>query len=228
MLGSFMNILFYLQDAINNTVQHLDGGAVGEPLRPEVVAPAPCVIGEPMEGLDFPPPEIDPTPAPPPVIDLPQVIPLPVLPEPQPSSSRPRETAFKGFSTMSRLINFKIEYRDKTIPLVLVDAETVGHIKALLEDEIGVPRDKQVLKGWSRHKVDDGVSYHGAKIKCLHPEKFHLRTLHCLLCLHYAWKWISYSVYSAFVWNGNLMLPSRKQCLNLMFGAVPHESTCSL
>ncbi|KAK0069645.1 delta-like protein D [Biomphalaria pfeifferi] len=57
----------------------------------------------------------------------------------------------------SRMICFNVEYRDKNINVVLPDTETVGRIKDVLESELGIPRDKQELKGLVKRKrnVDD-------------------------------------------------------------------------
>ncbi|XP_005105164.1 FAS-associated factor 1 [Aplysia californica] len=57
----------------------------------------------------------------------------------------------------SRMINFNVEYRDKNTSVVLPDNETVGRIKEVLESELGIPRDKQELKGLVKRKVDDST-----------------------------------------------------------------------
>ncbi|KAH9523575.1 pre-rRNA processing and 40S ribosomal subunit assembly [Bulinus truncatus] len=59
----------------------------------------------------------------------------------------------------SRMINFTVEYRDKNINVVLADTECVGRIKDVLEDELGIPRDKQELKGLVKRKriIDDST-----------------------------------------------------------------------
>ncbi|GFR99209.1 FAS-associated factor 1 [Elysia marginata] len=56
-----------------------------------------------------------------------------------------------------RMIHFNVEYRDKDTPVVLPDNETVGKIKEILEVELGVPKDKQELKGLVKRKVDDST-----------------------------------------------------------------------
>ncbi|CAL1547158.1 unnamed protein product [Lymnaea stagnalis] len=58
---------------------------------------------------------------------------------------------------LGRMIHFTVEYRDKNIPVVLADTETVGRIKEILETELGVPRDKQELRGLVKRKVDDST-----------------------------------------------------------------------
>ncbi|GFN79067.1 fas-associated factor 1-like [Plakobranchus ocellatus] len=57
----------------------------------------------------------------------------------------------------ARMIHFNVEYRDKNTPVVLPDNETVGRIKEILEVELGVPKDKQELKGLVKRKVDDST-----------------------------------------------------------------------
>ncbi|KAH9523587.1 pre-rRNA processing and 40S ribosomal subunit assembly [Bulinus truncatus] len=59
----------------------------------------------------------------------------------------------------SRMIHFTVEYRDKNINVVLADTECVGQIKDVLEDELGIPRDKQELKGLVKRKriIDDST-----------------------------------------------------------------------
>ncbi|ESO92378.1 hypothetical protein LOTGIDRAFT_120993 [Lottia gigantea] len=53
-----------------------------------------------------------------------------------------------------RMLNFSVEYRDRNIPVVIADNETIGVIKDILEGEIGIPAGQQVLKGIKR-KFDD-------------------------------------------------------------------------
>merc|ERR1711879_407998 len=57
----------------------------------------------------------------------------------------------------SRMLNFHVEYRDKNTSVVLPDSETVGRIKEVLETDLGIPRDKQELKGLVKRKVDDST-----------------------------------------------------------------------
>ncbi|KAK7100551.1 FAS-associated factor 1-like [Littorina saxatilis] len=75
------------------------------------------------------------------------------------SASGPSTSAsFPGLPTnlmATRMINFNVEYRNRNIPIVLPDSETVGRIKAMLEAELGIPKDKQELKGLIKRKVDD-------------------------------------------------------------------------
>ncbi|KAK7501481.1 hypothetical protein BaRGS_00007285 [Batillaria attramentaria] len=60
-------------------------------------------------------------------------------------------------TTPTRMINFNVEYRQHNIPIVLPDTETVGKIKEMLQAEIGIPVDKQELKGLVKRRVDDST-----------------------------------------------------------------------
>lgn len=51
----------------------------------------------------------------------------------------------------SRRIKFLIEWRDRTIPIVLTETETIGTIKRMLEIQSGIPMDQQSLLGWPNH-----------------------------------------------------------------------------
>jgi len=53
-----------------------------------------------------------------------------------------------GSAVTSRFLYIDIEFRDRSIPLVLSDLETVGRIKELLENELGISQQQMVLKGW--------------------------------------------------------------------------------
>ena len=55
----------------------------------------------------------------------------------------------------TRKLHFQVEYRDKTVPIIVSDSETVGKIKELLFDELGIPTDKQELNGIVKRTVDD-------------------------------------------------------------------------
>ncbi|CAH1774832.1 unnamed protein product, partial [Owenia fusiformis] len=63
----------------------------------------------------------------------------------------PQSGLFHGLysdSGASRMLTFTVEHRDKNIPVVLPDSETVGSIKVILESETGVPAANQELRGW--------------------------------------------------------------------------------
>ncbi|XP_076439934.1 FAS-associated factor 1-like [Babylonia areolata] len=57
----------------------------------------------------------------------------------------------------TRMINFNVEYRSSNIQIVLPDTETVGRIKEMLEAQLGIPADKQELKGFIKRKMDDSM-----------------------------------------------------------------------
>ncbi|XP_073449665.1 FAS-associated factor 1 isoform X1 [Aquarana catesbeiana] len=56
---------------------------------------------------------------------------------------------------LSRMLDFKVEYRDRTADVVLEDSCTVGDIKQILENELQVPASKMLLKGWKSGDVED-------------------------------------------------------------------------
>nr|DBA17919.1 TPA: hypothetical protein GDO54_016226 [Pyxicephalus adspersus] len=58
---------------------------------------------------------------------------------------------------LSRMLDFKVEYRDRTADVVLEDSCTVGDIKQILETELQVPASKMLLKGWKSGDVEDST-----------------------------------------------------------------------
>ncbi|ELT93214.1 hypothetical protein CAPTEDRAFT_183840 [Capitella teleta] len=56
--------------------------------------------------------------------------------------------ASTSLSPPIRLLNFNIEYRDRSTTLRVPDSETIGKIKVLLESQWGIPVAKQDLCGW--------------------------------------------------------------------------------
>ncbi|KAF7667085.1 hypothetical protein LDENG_00078900 [Lucifuga dentata] len=54
-----------------------------------------------------------------------------------------------------RMLNFMVEYRQRSVELVLEEGSTVGEIKQILETELGVPASKMQLKGWKSGDVPD-------------------------------------------------------------------------
>uniref|UniRef100_A0A8C7YQA4 Fas (TNFRSF6) associated factor 1 n=1 Tax=Oryzias sinensis TaxID=183150 RepID=A0A8C7YQA4_9TELE len=65
-----------------------------------------------------------------------------------------------------RMLNFKVEYRQRCVELVLEEGSTVGEIKQILESELGVPVSKMQLKGWKSGDVSDSTV-----LKSLHLPK---------------------------------------------------------
>ncbi|XP_077079001.1 FAS-associated factor 1 isoform X1 [Siphateles boraxobius] len=57
----------------------------------------------------------------------------------------------------SRMLNFHVEYRQRSIEVVLEEASTVGDIKTILETELQVPVSKMQLKGWKSGDVSDST-----------------------------------------------------------------------
>uniref|UniRef100_A0A8C6S879 Fas (TNFRSF6) associated factor 1 n=1 Tax=Neogobius melanostomus TaxID=47308 RepID=A0A8C6S879_9GOBI len=58
----------------------------------------------------------------------------------------------------SRMLNFRVEYRQRTVELVVEEASSVGDIKQILEAELGVPVSKMQLKGWKSGDVSDSTA----------------------------------------------------------------------
>ncbi|XP_029355739.1 FAS-associated factor 1 isoform X1 [Echeneis naucrates] len=56
-----------------------------------------------------------------------------------------------------RMLNFRVEYRQRSVELVLEEGSTVGEIKQILETELGVPASKMQLKGWKSGDVSDST-----------------------------------------------------------------------
>ncbi|XP_018407961.1 PREDICTED: FAS-associated factor 1 isoform X1 [Nanorana parkeri] len=58
---------------------------------------------------------------------------------------------------LSRMLDFKVEYRDRTADVVLEDSCSVGDIKQILENDLQVPASKMLLKGWKSGDVEDST-----------------------------------------------------------------------
>ncbi|XP_051964959.1 FAS-associated factor 1-like isoform X2 [Xyrauchen texanus] len=56
-----------------------------------------------------------------------------------------------------RMLNFHVEYRQRSVEVVLEDGSTVGEIKQVLETELQVPVSKMQLKGWKCGDVSDST-----------------------------------------------------------------------
>ncbi|KFP38975.1 FAS-associated factor 1, partial [Chlamydotis macqueenii] len=65
-----------------------------------------------------------------------------------------------------RMLDFRVEYRDRNVDVVLEDTSTVGDIKHILENELQIPASKMLLKGWKTGDVDDSTV-----LKTLHLPK---------------------------------------------------------
>ncbi|XP_073499601.1 FAS-associated factor 1 [Phyllobates terribilis] len=73
------------------------------------------------------------------------------------SAFRPVIPSRQVVERLSRMLDFKVEYRDKTADVVLEDSCTVGDIKQILENELQVPPSKMLLKGWKSGDVEDTI-----------------------------------------------------------------------
>ncbi|KAM3915405.1 FAS-associated factor 1 [Leptodactylus fuscus] len=73
------------------------------------------------------------------------------------SAFRPVVPSRQVMERLSRMLDFKVEYRDKTADVVLEDSCTVGDIKQILENELQVPASKMLLKGWKSGDVEDST-----------------------------------------------------------------------
>ncbi|EMP33548.1 FAS-associated factor 1 [Chelonia mydas] len=64
------------------------------------------------------------------------------------------------------MLDFRVEYRDRNVDVVLEDSCTVGEIKHILENELQIPVSKMLLKGWKTGDLDDSTV-----LKTLHLPK---------------------------------------------------------
>uniref|UniRef100_A0A8I3PN34 Fas associated factor 1 n=1 Tax=Canis lupus familiaris TaxID=9615 RepID=A0A8I3PN34_CANLF len=79
---------------------------------------------------------------------------------PAPSSSsafRPVMPSRQIVERQPRMLDFRVEYRDRNVDVVLEDSCTVGEIKQILENELQIPVSKMLLKGWKTGDVEDSV-----------------------------------------------------------------------
>ncbi|XP_072367012.1 FAS-associated factor 1 isoform X1 [Scyliorhinus torazame] len=56
-----------------------------------------------------------------------------------------------------RMLNFRVEYRDRNVEVVVEDTNTVGAIKQILENELQIPLSQMQLKGWKSTDVSDST-----------------------------------------------------------------------
>ncbi|ERE83410.1 FAS-associated factor 1 isoform X2 [Cricetulus griseus] len=89
-------------------------------------------------------------------------------PAPTPSSSafRPVMPSRQIVERQPRMLDFRVEYRDRNVDVVLEDSCTVGEIKQILENELQIPVPKMLLKGWKTGDVEDSTV-----LKSLHLPK---------------------------------------------------------
>ncbi|KAM8952120.1 LOW QUALITY PROTEIN: FAS-associated factor 1-like [Lycaon pictus] len=94
---------------------------------------------------------------------------------PAPSSSsafRPVMPSRQIVERQPRMLNFRVEYRDRNVDVVLEDSCTVGEIKQILENELQIPVSKMLLKGSKTGDVEDSTV-----LKSLHLPKNNLYVL---------------------------------------------------
>ncbi|XP_072505495.1 FAS-associated factor 1 isoform X2 [Notamacropus eugenii] len=89
------------------------------------------------------------------------------------SASAPSSSAFRPVvpsrqivERQPRMLDFRVEYRDRHVDVVLEDSCTVGEIKQILENELQIPVSKMLLKGWKTGDVEDSTV-----LKTLHLPK---------------------------------------------------------
>lgn len=92
----------------------------------------------------------------------------PPAPAPAPSSSAFRSVmpSRQIVERQPRMLDFRVEYRDRNVDVVLEDSCTVGEIKQILENELQIPVPKMLLKGWKTGDVEDSTV-----LKSLHLPK---------------------------------------------------------
>ncbi|XP_066547736.1 FAS-associated factor 1 [Amia ocellicauda] len=81
-----------------------------------------------------------------------------------PSSSSSSSSAFcpvvpsrQIVERQPRMLNFRVEYRDRNVEVVVEESSSVGEIKQILETELQVPVSKMQLKGWKTGEVSDST-----------------------------------------------------------------------
>ncbi|XP_056671147.1 FAS-associated factor 1 isoform X3 [Monodelphis domestica] len=94
------------------------------------------------------------------------------------SASAPSSSAFRPVvpsrqivERQPRMLDFRVEYRDRNVDVVLEDSCTVGEIKQILENELQIPVSKMLLKGWKTGDVEDSTvlkTLHLPKNNCLY------------------------------------------------------------
>ncbi|XP_037554026.1 FAS-associated factor 1 [Nematolebias whitei] len=90
---------------------------------------------------------------------------------PPPSSSSPSSSPLPSSASVfcpinpsrhiverqSRMLNFMVEYRQRSVELVLEESSTIREIKEFLQTELGIPASKMQLKGWKSGDVTDST-----------------------------------------------------------------------
>ncbi|XP_030064048.1 FAS-associated factor 1 isoform X2 [Microcaecilia unicolor] len=73
------------------------------------------------------------------------------------SAFRPVVPSRQIVERLPRMLDFRVEYRDRNVDVVVEDSCTVGDIKQILENELQIPVAKMLLKGWKCGDVDDST-----------------------------------------------------------------------
>ncbi|KAM9529929.1 FAS-associated factor 1-like isoform 2-T2 [Salvelinus alpinus] len=88
----------------------------------------------------------------------------PVAPPVAPAASSSSSSAFCPtlpsrhiVERQPRMLNFRVEYRQRTVEVVIEEGSVVGEIKQILETELQVPVSKMQLKGWKSGDLSDSI-----------------------------------------------------------------------
>ncbi|XP_014669682.1 PREDICTED: FAS-associated factor 1-like [Priapulus caudatus] len=95
-----------------------------------------------------------------PDIEVEHIVPAPLAPPLLETLHGPvnfMPTAGPSWTPEQRMLEFTVELRERRVPIVLLDTETVGTIKKILSEQLGVPVDKMNLQGWKRKVADNTV-----------------------------------------------------------------------
>ncbi|XP_013884225.1 FAS-associated factor 1 [Austrofundulus limnaeus] len=92
-------------------------------------------------------------------------VPAPSSSSPSSSPVPPSASAFCPVNSSSRhiverqprMLNFMVEYRQRSVELVLEESSTIKEIKEILQTELSIPASKMQLKGWKSGDVSDST-----------------------------------------------------------------------
>ncbi|CDQ65530.1 unnamed protein product [Oncorhynchus mykiss] len=73
------------------------------------------------------------------------------------SSLLPRLPSRHIVERQPRMLNFRVEYRQRTVEVVIEEGSVIGEIKQILETELQVPVSKMQLKGWKSGDLSDSI-----------------------------------------------------------------------
>jgi len=137
-----------LLDSINAVMPHLGSQSLPSEDRPAAPPPTlPVISGSQADPVVLgPSPTLEPRPA------L-ESIGIPTV-EPRWSSLAFDMDEAGPSQIRQRFLNFSIDYRDRTIPLVVSDGDSVGKMKKILGEELSLPPESLNLQGWKREVTD--------------------------------------------------------------------------